>query len=66
MSESEPSLTKNKLLLAAIVVAAAAIAAFLLTPAEVLAPLSTVTASLRWLAIVLFAGYATTRRSLTA
>src|SRR5216684_6544259 len=53
---------KNKLLAAAVVVAAIAIAASLLAGTYLL-PLPTL---LRWLAILLIAAYATSRRSLTS
>src|ERR1700694_3212210 len=56
---------KNRLLLAAILVATVAIAASPLAVAQ-LAPLpALIPALLRWLAIVLIAAYATSRRSLT-
>ena len=57
---------KNRLLLAAFVTATIAIAAFLLSAAHLLPPFPATTATLRWLAIALFAVHATARRSLTA
>jgi Na+/H+-dicarboxylate symporter len=57
---------KSKLLLAAFVTATIAIAASLLSAAHLLAPPPAATATLRWLAIALFAVNATARRSLTA
>jgi proton glutamate symport protein len=57
---------KNKLLLVASVAATIAIAATLLAGTQVLPLPALVPAILRWLAIVLIAGYATSRRSLTA
>jgi proton glutamate symport protein len=57
---------KNKLLLVASVAATIAIAATLLAGTQVLPLPAFVPAILRWLAIVLIAGYATSRRSLTA
>jgi proton glutamate symport protein len=57
---------KNKLLLAAILSATIAIAASLFAGAQLLPLPALVPILLRWLAIVLIAGYATSRRSLTA
>jgi proton glutamate symport protein len=57
---------KNKLLAAAMVAATIAIAASLLVGAELLALPTLVPLLLRWLAILFIAGYATSRRSLTA
>src|SRR5437667_6750351 len=56
---------KNKLLAAAAVAATIAIAASLLASAQILALPALLTALLRWLAILLIAAYATSRRSLT-
>ena len=56
---------KNRLLAAAIVAATIAIAASLLASTQIVALPSIATALLRWLAIVLIAANATTRRSLT-
>ena len=57
---------KNKLLAAAILTATVAIAASLLVRAQMLPLLAPVPTLLRWLAILLIAGYATSRHSLTA
>src|SRR5882724_4443576 len=56
---------KNKLLAAAIVAATIAIAASLLASAQIVALPALATAVLRWLAIILIAVNATSRRSLT-
>jgi proton glutamate symport protein len=56
---------KNRLLAAAIVVATIAIAATLLAGAHIVAQPALATALLRWLAILLIAATATSRRSLT-
>ena len=56
---------KNKFLAAAIATATIAIAASLLAGAQILALPAVATAVLRWLAILLIAANATTRRSLT-
>ena len=56
---------KNKLLIAALVAATLAIAASLLAGANALQLSATFPGALRWLAILLIAGYATSRRSLT-
>ena len=57
---------KNKLLLAAILSATIAIAVSLLAGAQILTLPALIPLLLRWLAIVLIAAYATSRRSLTA
>ena len=57
---------KNKFLAAAILTATLAIAASLLAGAQMLPLAALVPMLLRWLAIILFAAYATSRRSLTA
>jgi len=56
---------KNKLLVAVIVAATVAIGASLLTSSNVVPLPALVTLILRWAAILLIAGYATSRRSLT-
>ena len=56
---------KNRLLLAAIVMATLAIVASLLAGGHMLPLPGLLPATLRWLAILLIAGYATARRSLT-
>ena len=57
---------KNRLLPAAFVIATIAVALSLLSAAHLLTPLPALTATLRWLAITLFAAHATARRSLTS
>jgi len=56
---------KNKLLAAAVVTATIGVGASLLVGAHVLPLLALIPALLRWLAILLIAAYATSRRSLT-
>ena len=56
---------KNKILAAAVVAATIAIAASLLAGAQILSLPALVPTLLRWLAILLIAAYATSRRSLT-
>jgi len=66
MSKSEPAQVKSKFLLAALVAATVAIAGSSLSAAHLVALPAAALASLRWLAILLFAVYATARRSLTS
>src|SRR5262249_5467643 len=56
---------KNRLLLAAFVIATIAIAASLLTTVHLIPPIHAATSTLRWLAIAIFAAHATSRRPLT-